>query len=87
MLLLSIHPFVYQYVMEPYYAQGIGNSATNRNDSSSQPGGEDNLKLHDNIGCWRSEALGSLVAHGHSIKTCSEYEKRPSGKAKIKIKI
>lgn len=88
MLLLSIHSFIYQYVMKPYYVQGIGNSAANRKDSSSQPGGEDNLKLLMTIyGVGRSEVYGALVVHGHDIKTCSEYEKRPFGKTKIKIEM
>jgi hypothetical protein len=39
------HSFSQEYILNPYHIQGIGNSTTNRQDSSLQLRGENSFKL------------------------------------------
>lgn len=69
--------------MNAFHEQGIGNLAMNREDNSSQPRGEGNLKLLKTTqGNERSEVQGAFTAHGQGIEASMEDQERS-----VKIKI
>lgn len=71
--------------MNPFHVQGNGNLATSREDNSSQPRGEGNLKLLKTTqGNERSEVQGAFITHGQGIKAFLEDQERPSVKTKIR---